>query len=105
MGERSIGIIPDLQCNFTGLYPCQSVFATRCTGKISQLLDFTQIEHEQDIHEDYQFIFLFKDRDFEIVDNDQSGTRVLIRVFFSKPTYQQAEEKSLRLKKIKSFGE
>ena len=82
----SIIDVPNLQRNFTGLYSCQSVFATRCTGKISELLDFTQIKREQDIHEDYQFVFLFKDRDFEIVDNCQSGARVLMRVFFSKPT-------------------
>lgn len=100
IGNTNIGIIPDIQKNFKGLYSCQCVFATRCNGKISELLDFVKIEQEKQIHSDYYFFFLFSDRQFEIVDNCQSGARVLMRVYFTKETYQQAQDESLRLKKL-----
>jgi hypothetical protein len=100
MGKKDIGIIPDPHVNFTGLYSCQSVFATRFNGKISQLLNFDKIEQEKEINKDYRFFYLFQDREFEIVDNYQSGARVLMRVFFTKPTYEQAQNESLRLKKL-----
>lgn len=99
MGE-DIGVIPDMNTNFTGLYSCQSVFATRCNGKISELLNFDKIEEEKEEHKDYRFHFLFTDRQFEIVDNCQSGARVLMRVFYAKPSYEEALIESLRLKKL-----
>lgn len=100
MGNTNIGIIPDIEKNFTGLYSCQSVFATRCNGKICELLNFDKIDEEKQIHQDYLFFFLFDDRQFEIINNYQSGARVLMRVFFTKPTYEQTQTESLRLKKL-----
>ncbi|CAF0764731.1 unnamed protein product [Adineta steineri] len=33
MGHTDIGVIPNIQTNFTGLYSCQSVIGTRCDGQ------------------------------------------------------------------------
>ena len=100
MGNKNIGVIPDMHSNFTGLYSCQSVFATRCNGKICDILNFDRIEEVQKSHKNYRFSFLFENREFEIVDNCQNGGRVLMRVCFTTPTYQEALNESLRLKKL-----
>ncbi|CAF3764284.1 unnamed protein product [Adineta steineri] len=60
MGQTDIGVIPNVQTNFTGLYSCQSVIGTRCDGKFSQLLNLDKIEQEKQIRKDYQSFLLQK---------------------------------------------
>ena len=100
MGYKNIGIIPNINENFTGSYSCQSVFATRFNGKICELLNLEKIQEEKNLNKNYEFFFLFNDFNFEIIDNYQNGGRVLMRVFFTKKTYDEALNESIRLKKL-----
>ena len=88
----------DFQKDFRA-YSVSSVIVTRLNGKLSELLDFERIDIEKQNHPDYLFQIFIVDPNFEIKDNTQSGARLLMRIFFSKSTYAEIEEESLRLKK------